>query len=229
MLASPSKSCLYFVRDAKAAVCTDFIKGCRQIAFRILHCSTNTLHTQKEKLIFPQLGLCGLLFFGLGNFRNDLNRLGKKSRQFSALWQRILENFVHLVQVFWPCGAKAVLTLTLAFSLHRRVTAVCTTPQAFIRIRIHDVMCPKAIGEPVLPVPVGRQPVGVGTGPVVGVPEGQHVEVARVLPGHHHGHVVGLGPAVDEVDALQGVGQGGCQLLCIFMNLGMHVNASSVP
>ena len=47
MLASPAKSCLYFVRDAKAAVCTDFIKGCRQIAFRILHCSTNTL--QKEK------------------------------------------------------------------------------------------------------------------------------------------------------------------------------------
>lgn len=47
MLASPSKSGLDFVRDAKAAMCTDFIKGCRQIAFRILHCSTNTL--QKEK------------------------------------------------------------------------------------------------------------------------------------------------------------------------------------
>ena len=108
---------------------------------------------------------------------------------------------------------------------------------------------PKVVGKAILPITVGRQPIGVRAGPVIGVAlktrfhfkhrrclvnkilsyEGQHVKVARVLPGHHHGHVVGLGAAVDKVDALEWLRERGCQLLGVLVDLGMHVNAGSVP
>ena len=109
-------------------------------------------------------------FFGLsGNFLNDLNRLGKKSCEFSALWQRILENFVHLIEVGRPCGAFSDLTLARSLSLHRGVAAVCTAKEAFVRIRIHDMVRPKVVGKAILPITVGRQPIGVRAGPVIGV------------------------------------------------------------
>ena len=57
---------------------------------------------------------------------------------------------------------------------------------------------------------------------VVAVPEWDDVEVSRVEPGHVHRQVVGLGAAVDEVDAFQGVGQQVRQTFGVFMNFWLQ-------
>ena len=53
---------------------------------------------------------------------------------------------------------------------------------------------------------------------MIGISERDNVEVPRVEPGHIHGEVVGLRAAVDEVDALQGLGQSLGQAFGVLMN-----------
>ncbi len=59
---------------------------------------------------------------------------------------------------------------------------------------------------------------------MVAVSKGDDVEVARVEPGHVHRQVVGLGPAVDKVDAFQGVGQQCRQSFSIFVDFRLQRN-----
>ena len=57
---------------------------------------------------------------------------------------------------------------------------------------------------------------------VIAVPEWDDVEVSGVEPGHVHGEVVGLGAAVDEVDALQRLGQSLRQTLGVFVDFRLY-------
>ena len=46
---------------------------------------------------------------------------------------------------------------------------------------------------------------------------------------HHHGHVIGLRPAVDEVDALERLGEPLGEALCVLVDLGVQVDVGRVP
>ena len=46
---------------------------------------------------------------------------------------------------------------------------------------------------------------------------------------HHHGHVIGLRPAVDEVDALERLGEPFGETLGVLVDLGVQVDIGRVP
>ena len=97
-----------------------------------------------------------------------------------------------------------LITVTVsAQDLDRRIPALVAAVNASVGIRIHDVVdVHVGAGELVLPGALSGDAHGAHAHAVVCVAKGEEFVIARVKPRHHHGHVVGLGPAVHEIDTL---------------------------
>ena len=65
------------------------------------------------------------------------------------------------------------------------------------------MMHPKTVWHIELPGAVSGQAHGAGTAAVVGIPQGDHVVVLRIGPGHQDREIIGLRPAVHEINHLQ--------------------------
>ena len=143
----------------------------------------------------------------------------------------VLEHLLQLFQI--PFLRLALSSGTVAVppqDLHGGVPALVTAVNAPVGVGIHDVVDVHVdAGKLVLPGALSGDAHGGHAHAVVGVAEGEELVVAGVEARHHHGHVVGLGPAVHEVDALERLGQLLGEALGVLVDLWVHVDVGRVP